>query len=244
MISRVNPMLYRDEDLDARLVDRSELLETSEWIFAHLLTLLARAEFSVDAVLEAFGVDGGDVDVMADELQRADVWPMVRVPLIDGYEVAVVGRNLQGDAGIDYFLTHPDWKSALQLAADEGSYIGPGLCWPELVAVSGSSARSMLALLPILGDSDLPADAPGRVADALAGVGLEGEDITGLATALLAGHHNWGHERWTWYQGDPRGGIWVCAGRYSKRGGGFDNILTVDQAAQLRRLLAGPHRPG
>jgi hypothetical protein len=96
------------EDLNAQRVDRSELLETTERIFAHLLTLLARAEFSVDVVLEAFGI------------------------------------------------------CALQPAADDGSSIGPGLCWPELPAVSGSSATSMLALHSILGDSDLPADALGH----------------------------------------------------------------------------------
>lgn len=101
----------------------------------------------------------------------------------------------------------------------------------------------MLALLPVLGDSDLPRDAPDRVADALVGVGVEGQDIVGLATALLAGHFNWGHEQWTWNEGDPRGGIWVCEGRHSKRGEGFDNALTVGQATRLRRLLAGAHSP-
>lgn len=58
---------------------------------------------------------------------------------------------------------------------------------------------------------------------------------------LLAGHFCWSHERWTLHEGDPRGSIWVCEGRYSKRGEGFDNALTVRQAARLRRQLVGSH---
>lgn len=239
IIPRVNPTLYRDEVFEDLLVDRSELLEEPEWIFQHVLPLLARAGFGIDVVLEAFDVDGADVDVMVDELMRSDAWPVVRIPLADEHEAVVVGRNLEGDFGIDYFLTHPSWKSALQIAADEGSYIGPGLCWPELVAVAGESATAMLALLPILGDSALPGDAANRVGGALAGIGIDGEDVIGLATALLAGHFNWGHEPWTWHDDDPRGGIWVCAGNHSERGGGFDSALSFDQASRLRRLLAG-----
>ena len=70
----MNFSLYRDEAFDEPLADRSGLLGRPEWIFAHLVPLLWRAEFHVDVVLEAFGVDGADVDALVDELMRPSAY--------------------------------------------------------------------------------------------------------------------------------------------------------------------------
>jgi len=75
-----------------------------------------------------------------------------------------VYRNLKEDSGYDYHLHHPGWAKPVLLATVEGHYLGPGLCWDELLAVSRSGAITgatlsaegqMLLLLPIMADTDL-----------------------------------------------------------------------------------------
>src|SRR6266545_1358038 len=81
-----------------------------------------------------------------------------------GSPTFLVYRNLKEDSGYDYHLHHPGWAKPVLLATVEGHYLGPGLCWDELLAVSRSGAITgatlsaegqMLLLLPIMADTDL-----------------------------------------------------------------------------------------
>ncbi len=55
-------------------------------------------------------------------------------PLRDEDQLSIVDCNFPEDYGQDYLLHHPGWSDALRLASIEGHFMGPGICWPELLA--------------------------------------------------------------------------------------------------------------
>ncbi|MFB7668152.1 hypothetical protein ACFC1R_30235 [Kitasatospora sp. NPDC056138] len=109
--------------------------------------------------------------------QRTD-WPVFTIPLAAGLRLHVVYRMPSDyhahpdEAGVDYLVHHPDWDGAELLARDDGHFMGPGLSWPELVAVADNGLPGgtttdpyarLLLLLPACGDDALPQDAVDRL---------------------------------------------------------------------------------
>ncbi|MEU4097545.1 hypothetical protein [Streptomyces sp. NPDC026673] len=148
---------------------------------------------------EWFGDDGADTDALAEVLLDERAWPVLRVPFGEGHCAVVVYRNLDGDAGLDFLLTHPDWMRAEVLASWDGDRFGPGLGWPELTHIADSvpdsgtagglldPAARLLLLLPVLVDGRRHASvAVPRIAAALVAVGVP-EESAALAAGCLVG---------------------------------------------------------
>ncbi|CAM5388534.1 hypothetical protein [Streptomyces canarius] len=101
-----------------------------------------------------------------------------------------------------------------------------------LVAIDPSAARKVL-LLPVLGDTDVPAEAVARVRQALIAQGAP-DDCGALARRLLQGHPMWGVATWS-YDEDER--AWICAGEHSPRKTPLGDHLPDAQRTALEDCL-------
>ncbi|MEU1618383.1 hypothetical protein ABZ479_13935 [Streptomyces sp. NPDC005722] len=146
---------------------------------------------------EWFGDDGADADALTEVLHNERAWPVFRVPFGDGHCAVVVYRNLDGDPGLDFLLTHPGWARAEELSSYNGDWYGSGPNWRELAHVAADVPRSgavpgvfdpaarLLLLLPFLVDGDRHvAEAGPGIADALVGIGAP-EGTAALAAGCL-----------------------------------------------------------
>ncbi|WP_050368971.1 hypothetical protein [Streptomyces acidiscabies] len=150
---------------------------------------------------EEFGADPADVDAAYEVLYDAwRTWPTYRIPLPHGRTVWIVFANFPDDPGIDYVLTDPAHPgSPRTLAATEGTFSGPALPWPDLLALAeavpetGEGVRDpdrrLLLLLPAYGDVDPPARE--RTAAALTAIGVPARSAPALAEHLLDRHTPW-----------------------------------------------------
>ncbi|MBN6057910.1 hypothetical protein JYK22_38675, partial [Nonomuraea sp. RK-328] len=195
---------------------------------------------------EAFEVDTADAEELHDRVFDHDRWPVFTVPLRSTGAIHIIYRNLDGDMGLDYVLTHPDWPHDLHLAAVEGCFIGPGLSWPELVTIANQPPMSgngalldassrLLILLPALGDADLPDNAVPTVAAALSELTTSPEPAR-IAEILL--HDNQAYWEPAAWQQLGNGAI-VCDEPHSRRCLGVSGAFTTDQAIAATRILAG-----
>lgn len=133
---------------------------------------------------------------MSEVLFDPEHWPVFRVSAKEGPGVVVIYRNLVGDYGTDYLLTHPDRTYAQQIATWEGDFSGIGLTWHELVRIADNpppmaegvqdTAARLLLTLPLLTDLDLAEAAPARLAAALTAVGAAQHTASTTAEHLLA----------------------------------------------------------
>ncbi len=184
---------------------------------------------------------GADYDAAEDFHRRmsgrAD-WPTFTVPVTAG-RLHIICRNLEGDAGTDYTLHHPDWERAELLANDDGHFMGPGLAWPELAAAAdnglgGGSTTDpdsrLLLLLPAFGDAAVAAE---RLAAALR-ARTAVEDPEQLAAALLEGQGPCGPTRWTMNEEGQR----INDGRYSFRNPANDFAMPADRLTRVTAALA------
>jgi hypothetical protein len=169
----------------------------------------------------AFDVDPVDVGLHAADLHRSESWPFLTVPLSGGHRLHVLFRNFEGDAGWDYLLQPAGADDVIALAALEGGFRGPGLAWPELLAVAAqpdtawTRAQRLLLLLPAVGDADITHDsgAAAEVANAFTAVGGRREHQRDVAAELLAASGRfWGSPAWAWHRGR-----YVCLGPHSPR---------------------------
>ncbi|MEE1752788.1 hypothetical protein [Streptomyces sp. SP18CS02] len=219
------------------VVDGLPLLAEPEFWAAHL------ADLYDGALVESFGVDVADVEVMLDRLADKAAWPMFRIPLAGGHTVLVHYNNGEEYTSTDFFLVHPAWRAnELVLASTDADRIGPGLCWAELAAlldapgdgegVTDPHAR-LLLLLPVLGDTNVPAGAVTRVQEALVAQGAA-HACEPLARRLLKGHPMWGAAPWS-YDGDER--AWICEGAHSPRKTPLGDHLPASHRTALEDCL-------
>ncbi|MFC8262336.1 hypothetical protein ACFUNF_33180 [Streptomyces sp. NPDC057291] len=146
-------------------------------------------------VPEWFGDDGVDTDALSEVLFDPERWPAFRVPAEDGPRAVVIYRNLVGDYGIDYLLTHPGRSHAQQIANWEGDLSGTGLTWHELVRLADSpspaaegvedTAARLLLVLPLLTNSDVPESALARLSAALTSAAAPQDTVFSTAEHLL-----------------------------------------------------------
>ncbi|MDQ0990529.1 hypothetical protein [Streptomyces sp. V3I7] len=151
---------------------------------------------------------------MSEVLFDCERWPVFRVPAADGPGVVVIHRNMVGDYGIDYLLTHPGRSYAQQVAGWEGGLSGTGLPWHELVRIAETpsptaegvrdTAARLLLILPLLSDSDVPETAPARLGAALTSAGAPQDTVSHTAEHLLVHLTRRAHHDHTW--GSPLSG--------------------------------------
>ncbi|MEU8660590.1 hypothetical protein [Actinoplanes philippinensis] len=171
------------------------------------------------AAATSFDVDPADVEEYADNLHQPASWPFVTVPLARGHRLHVLFRNFEGDAGWDYLLHPAGSDSVITLAALEGGFHGPGLNWPELLAVADQAdpawtrEERLLLLLPAVGDADLAHDAEELIATAFTTVGGRPDHRHEVAGELLtASRRFWGSPTWVEYQNHR-----ICSNEHSPR---------------------------
>lgn len=141
-----------------------------------------------------------EAGALLSQLLGGDTWPVFTVPLAGDHLLYVVYRALEGEAGIDYLVHHPDWDAAETLTQDDGHCMGPGLSWAELTPAAdnglpGGSTTDpharLLLLLPAFGDDAVPDDAVERLTAALrARTRVEAPER--IAATRLAYQGEWG----------------------------------------------------
>ncbi|MFF8513051.1 hypothetical protein ACF064_33780 [Streptomyces sp. NPDC015492] len=189
-------MLLKGYDLGPLVPGESLLVRAGFWS-NYLLAVCSDGGCPERPVPEWFGEDGADVDALSEVLFDPERWPLFRVSAVGGPGVVVVYRNLGGDYGTDYLLTHPGRSCAEQIAGWDGGFSGTGLTWHELIRIADSpspadegvqdAATRFLLLLPLLTDPDVPEAAPARLVAALTAVGAPQD------TALIAAEHLLAH---------------------------------------------------
>ncbi|WP_331750330.1 MULTISPECIES: hypothetical protein [unclassified Streptomyces] len=188
-------MLIKGYD-DGPLVAGESLLARLGFWSNYLLAMCSDGACAERPAPEWFGDDGADADAMSEVLFDPERWPTFRVPAEDGPGAVVIYRNLVGDYGTDYLLTHPDRSYAQQIASWEGDFSGIGLTWHELVRIADDpstaaegvqdTAARLLLVLPLLADPDLPETARARLTASLTAVGSPQDTASTTAEHLLA----------------------------------------------------------
>ncbi|MFF9070130.1 hypothetical protein ACF09E_32765 [Streptomyces sp. NPDC014891] len=189
-------MLIKGYDVGPLVPGESLLVHPGFWS-NYLLAMCSDGGCAERSVPEWFGEDGADVDAVSEVLFDPERWPAFRVPAKDSPEAVVIYRNLDGDYGTDYLLTHPGRSCAEQIASWDGDFSGTGLSWHELIRIADSPSRAdegvqdtaprFLLLLPLLTDPDVPETASVRLIAALTAVGAP-QDTASLAAEHLLAH--------------------------------------------------------
>ncbi|MFE7583005.1 hypothetical protein ACFU5Y_15810 [Streptomyces gardneri] len=188
-------MLIKGYDVGPLVAGESLLARPGFWS-NYLLAMCSDGGCAERPVPEWFGEDGPDADALSEVLFDPERWPAFRVPAEDGPGVVVIHRNLDGDYGADYLLTHPGRSRVEQIASWDGDFSGTGLTWHELVRIADSpslategvqdTATRLLLLLPLLTDPDVPETASARLIAALVVVGAPQDTVSTTAEHLLA----------------------------------------------------------
>ncbi|GAA5043490.1 hypothetical protein [Streptomyces similanensis] len=189
-------MLIKGYDVGP-LVPGESLLDRPGFWSNYLLEMCSDGGCAERPAPEWFGEDGADVDALSEVLFDPERWPVFRAPAEGGPGAVVIYRNLDGDYGIDYLLTHPGTSYAEQVASRDGDFSGTGLTWRELIRMADSpsladdgvqdTATRFLLLLPLLTDSEVPETASARLVAALAVVGAP-QDTASIAAEHLLTH--------------------------------------------------------
>ncbi|WP_435972941.1 hypothetical protein [Streptomyces sp. Qhu_M48] len=189
-------MLIKGYDVGPLVAGESLLVHPGFWS-NYLLAMCGDGGCAERPVPEWFGEDGADVDALSEVLFDPERWPVFRVPAEDDPGAVVIYRNLEGEHGIDYLLTHPGRSYVEQIASWDGDLSGTGLTWRELIRIADSppfaaegvqedTAIRFLLLLPLLTDPDVPETASARIMAALAVVGAPQDTASITAEHLLA----------------------------------------------------------
>jgi hypothetical protein len=226
---------YDDEDL---CYDGEALLRRPGYFAVHLLQA---ADLGLDELTDVFGLDPDEVSSADAEIRSSEAWPVLQVPLRDGARIAVVWRNYEDDAGVDYLLLPAGGAKAITLAVLDGHQFGPGISWPELRAVAGRAAdpvraaQILVLLAPMMADAAAGEDAVADLAVALRAVGVTG-DAEELARMLVEEHALFEPEHW--HAGED--GVTVCDGELSFRNPAQPRIAMLPEVLRTVSELLRP----
>lgn len=201
---------------------------------------LGASRIGQEAQALAFGPDWDDAQELAAEIVDIRRWPVLTVAWGTGRAIHVVYRNFPDDMGVDYLVSLDGWDRVEVLARVEGSFMGPGLSWPELEKLADRTAAGgltdpharLLLLFPMLGDADIPETATERLTAALA-TRTRAEEPEALARLLAVNQGLWPSARWRSIDG-----VAVCDGAYSYRDPRNDFALPIARLRQIGRALA------
>ncbi|MFD6275098.1 hypothetical protein ACFWFI_05920 [Streptomyces sp. NPDC060209] len=188
-------MLVKGYD-DCPLVAGEPMVDRPGFWSNHLMAICGDESSAACPAPDSFGEDGADTDALSEILFDPERWPVLRIPAAEGPGAVVIYRNLVGDHGIDYLLTHPDRSYAHRITGWEGGFSGIGLTWSELVRVADNpspapagvedTAARLLLALPLLAGPEVPEEATARLSTALTSVGAPHDTAFDTAGHLLA----------------------------------------------------------
>ncbi|MEV7386513.1 MULTISPECIES: hypothetical protein [unclassified Streptomyces] len=228
---------------DCRLVAGEGLAREPAFWLAHLL--LTVGDPGEDP--ERFGVDASVYEEMVERLgDPEEPWPVLRVPFDGGHTAYVVYANFDDVNNVDFFVRHPAWGRLGHLGQCGADEAGPGLSWPELVALAEAKrnggegltdgSQRLLLLLPMLGDAEVPREASDVVAEALSRCGIRAEAADELIAVLVGEQESDGEPRWTVTADSP---IAVCSSVCSPRRIPLALGIAASQAQALADALGG-----
>ncbi|MFY1661222.1 hypothetical protein [Micromonospora sp. WMMD1274] len=230
-----------DVDVDNLIADGSRFLEVPGFWAAHYLSQTMDDEAFVDKV---WGLDRVAVRAVQDRLSDPGTWPAFEVDLGVGGKLVVVYRNFDEDAGVDYLLVPSNESDCLRVATTEGEYEGPGISWPELMAVAGGftdparRAEVLLLIAPMLGDVE--ADSPAAISLLTEALRLTGavDSVEEMARLIVSENLQW--EPASWYVTES--GAICCDGEASPRNPESACALEESELIAVSNLLGGADR--
>ncbi|MFE2154451.1 hypothetical protein ACFXAO_30900 [Streptomyces lavendulae] len=188
-------MLIKGYDAGPLVAGESLLARPGFWS-NYLLAMCSNGGCAERPVPEWFGDDGADTNALSEILFDPERWPVFRVPAEAGPGAVVIYRNLDGDYGTDYLLTHAGRSYVQQIAGWDGDVTGTGLTWHELIRIADNPASTvegvqdtatrLLLVLPLLSDLDVPEAASARLTSALTAIGAPQDTASSTAGHLLA----------------------------------------------------------
>src|SRR6266542_4297947 len=185
---------------DDPLIDGCEVLDDPLFWPVHLLQYTGGDPGELCA---AFDIDEAEIWRSYRRLSDEHRWPAFSISLPSGHLLSLVYRNFKEDSGYDYHLHHPGWAKPVLLATSRSAAI---------TGATRSAEGQMLLLLPIMADTDLPANAVDKLAGALHAFGASRQPQR-LAQLLLDGQGMWGPQPWQMV-----GGMRIsAASRYATR---------------------------
>lgn len=217
--------------------DGAELLDLRGFWPVHFIGIL-EADLDED-LARLFGVEVDVIRAAYRRLTDPAAWPVFFVDLGGDARLAVVYRNVAEDEGVDYLLLPRAGQDSMNIATLEGMLDGPGISWPELVAVSDrqpttvARARTLLLLAPMLGDAAAESrTATDRIADALRTVGIAGQ-VGEIAKAIVGA----APAEWT----RTADGVNVCDDESSSRNPDSRAALSPAELRTVSDLLSARH---
>ena len=219
--------------------DASVLMNANDWLVDEEFwpAFLRTVGGSITAA-KSFAAGPSDVQEYCKKLHEYGSWPFLSVELPHGNQLHILFRNYEGESGWDYLMQPAGARHVVMLAALEGHFQGPGLSWPELLAVADEGttslrrAQRLLLVLPATADNETPKHAVTLVAHALAKVGAEEENRLTVAAELLGAADSFWGSRVAWQQID---GYWVCPKSLSR-----SHRASLEQRNLFREAFSAP----
>lgn len=227
-----------DVDAGRLMYDGQALVGQPGFWPAYFLTQSVEDE---ELVGEIWAVAPDVVRGMQDRLNDSSAWPVFEVELGDGAKLAVVYRNFDEDAGVDYLLVPGPDQECIRIAAVEGHHQGPGISWSELNAVArrqpdaGARSTALLLLAPMLGD--VKAETSAAMAAIVTALHTSGADeaVESFAELIASDNVVWEPAQWR----RAKDGFTICDGEESPRNPESPVSLAPDDLRTISRLLAG-----
>lgn len=223
-------------DVEEALYDASELVSRPGFWAAHYLNQSVEDD---ELVAELWPEEPETVQAVQDVLLDPTAWPVFGVDLWKGAKLAVVYRNFQDDAGVDYLLIPAGNADCIRLATLEGEYEGPGISWSELEAVTDGvadpllKAIRLLLLAPMLGDVEAESERNIAVlGNALRLVGATG-NVESFAELIASENLQWEPAHWR----SRDDGLMVCDAESSPRNPSAPVAMTVPELQLVSDLL-------
>ncbi|MGW4375948.1 hypothetical protein ACWEJ7_20035 [Streptomyces albidoflavus] len=111
-------MLNKGYDAGPLVAGESLLARPGFWS-NYLLAMCSDGGCAEHPVPESLGEDGADADALPEVLFGPERWPVFRMPAANGPGAVVIYRNLDGDYGTDYLLTHQGRSHVEQITSWE-----------------------------------------------------------------------------------------------------------------------------
>jgi len=187
-LGSISGVLGSDVRIGGYPAEPSTRLADAGWLLSH--PGFWPAYFATAMSWDEAGIAAPEADQLyEDVLSNEEEWPVISVRLAARHWMRIVYRNFSGDMGMDFLVDLESGGHAATVAS-RGDYVGPGMCWQELLTVAAmpdetlTYAQRFLLCLPVVG-GPYPQEAKTVVQEALQQV-ITPDWASPLADLLLA----------------------------------------------------------